>query len=246
MAASKNRLLWTQVPAGVRSAVETIAGAPVIAAETCPGGFSPGLASRLGLANGDRAFVKAIDGREWPSQLAFHRDEARIAAALPPGVPAPRLRGSYDDGEWVALVFDDVAGREPPEPWTRRPDHRAVHGDRKRHRPGAGHRPTSPHGRRRSRSDRRSPGRAGWLPARDGPRHRTTRSGADRRGQARARQEHPPLARPATRPTMSGPIVRRAETLRGDRFDPQRKRRALLSRRDGASWSSAPDAQAGW
>lgn len=118
MTGSKNRLLWEQLPEHVRSAVEHIAGAPVVAAKNCPGGFSPGMASRLRLADGGRAFAKALDGREWPAQIDAYRVEGRIAAALPSGVPAPRLRGSYDDGQWVALVFEDVAGREPAQPWT--------------------------------------------------------------------------------------------------------------------------------
>jgi Ser/Thr protein kinase RdoA (MazF antagonist) len=29
----------------------------------------------------------------------------------------PRLLGSYDDGSWVALVVEDVAGEAPAEPW---------------------------------------------------------------------------------------------------------------------------------
>ncbi|HEU4912828.1 MAG TPA: aminoglycoside phosphotransferase family protein, partial [Actinomycetes bacterium] len=29
-----------------------------------------------------------------------------------------RLVASYDDGDWVALVLDDVEGRRPPVPWT--------------------------------------------------------------------------------------------------------------------------------
>ena len=47
----------------------------------------------------------------------MHRREARIAAALPADVPAPRLRWSLDDGEWVVLAFDDVDGHTPALPW---------------------------------------------------------------------------------------------------------------------------------
>jgi len=49
----------------------------------------------------------------------MHRREARIAAALPASVPTPRFLGSYDDGQWVALWFDDVDGRAPAIPWRR-------------------------------------------------------------------------------------------------------------------------------
>ena len=36
---------------------------------------------------------------------------------LPPDVPAPRLLGAYDDGDWVALALTDVDGRHPQAPW---------------------------------------------------------------------------------------------------------------------------------
>ena len=47
----------------------------------------------------------------------MHRREARIAATLPASVPTPRLLWSYDDGDWVALVFEDIEGWTPATPW---------------------------------------------------------------------------------------------------------------------------------
>src|SRR5712692_5828731 len=47
----------------------------------------------------------------------MHRREARIAAALPASVPAPRFLGSYDDGDWIALIFEDIDGTAPRTPW---------------------------------------------------------------------------------------------------------------------------------
>jgi Ser/Thr protein kinase RdoA (MazF antagonist) len=32
-------------------------------------------------------------------------------------VPAPRFLGAYDDGDWIALVLEDVDGRHPRLPW---------------------------------------------------------------------------------------------------------------------------------
>lgn len=61
--------------------------------------------------------MKAVSGEVNAVSRAFHRREARNAAALPVGVPAPRLLGAYDDGTWVALAFEDVAGRQPHVPW---------------------------------------------------------------------------------------------------------------------------------
>ena len=117
-AASKNRLVWSQLPAPVRQQIERIAGCRVAAASSQPGGFSPGLASRLSLANGTQVFAKAI-GNDWPVEASFHRSEAVVAAHLPSTIPAPRLWGSFDDGDWVGLVFDDIDGRAPAQPSNR-------------------------------------------------------------------------------------------------------------------------------
>ena len=80
-------------------------------------GFSPGLASRLRTADGADVFVKAVSGVATPHSVDIHRREARIAAALPADVAAPRLRWSFDDGDWVVLAFDFVAGHTPELPW---------------------------------------------------------------------------------------------------------------------------------
>ncbi|MER5751881.1 phosphotransferase [Streptomyces sp. NPDC002088] len=111
------RTPWEALPARVHDAVARIIGAPVLHAVTEPGGFSPGAAARLRTADGRRAFVKAVSADTNPDSPALHRTEARNAAALPPAVPAPRLLGTYDDGTWVALVFEEVAGRQPHVPW---------------------------------------------------------------------------------------------------------------------------------
>jgi aminoglycoside phosphotransferase (APT) family kinase protein len=89
----------------------------VVAAASQPGGFSPGAACRLRLADGRRAFVKAVSASANPQSPRMHRREGAVAAALPAHVPAPMLLGQYDDGEWVALLFADVNGVPPAEPW---------------------------------------------------------------------------------------------------------------------------------
>ncbi|MFC8534203.1 phosphotransferase family protein [Streptomyces sp. NPDC057249] len=113
------RLPWSGLPAAVREAVEDILGAPVTEARSQSGGFSPGVAARVRLANGGRAFVKAVSAEVNPDSPAMHRAEARLTAALPPHAPAPRLLGSYDDGGCVALVLEDIDGRQPRVPWDR-------------------------------------------------------------------------------------------------------------------------------
>jgi len=93
-------------------------GARVVEATTQPQGFSPGVASRLVLADGRRVFVKAVSESANPDTPGIHRQEARILAALPATAPAPRLLWTYDEGGWVALGLEDVEGRHPHEPWT--------------------------------------------------------------------------------------------------------------------------------
>ncbi|MGW2487229.1 aminoglycoside phosphotransferase family protein [Streptomyces sp. NPDC001606] len=111
------RAPWEDLPKAVQDAVGTLLGAPVVHAETQRGGFSPGVAARLRTAAGGTGFVKAVSAETNPHSPALHRLEARNAAALPATVPAPRLLGTYDDGTWVALVFEEVAGRQPHVPW---------------------------------------------------------------------------------------------------------------------------------
>ena len=118
--ASGVRVTWESLPAAVRAGIEDVLGSPVVAAVNQPGGFSPGLAARVRCADGGRAFVKAVGTPLNPESPDIHRREAVVTAALPGGVPVPRLRGSYDDGDWVALVLDEVDGRMPHDPW--RPD----------------------------------------------------------------------------------------------------------------------------
>ncbi|MFI2713000.1 phosphotransferase family protein [Micromonospora sp. NPDC018662] len=111
------RLHWHELPPHVRTAVEAILDDRVVAAESQPGGFSPGTADRVRTARGGRAFVKAVSPALNSHTPAMHRAEARIAAALPATAPTPRLLGSHDDGDWITLVYADVEGRHPVTPW---------------------------------------------------------------------------------------------------------------------------------
>ncbi|MFD8691185.1 aminoglycoside phosphotransferase family protein [Streptomyces sp. NPDC059651] len=108
---------WADLPPTVRSAVEEILGAPVTEARSQSGGFSPGVAARVRTADGRRAFVKAVSAAANPGSPDLHRAEARNTAALPSHAPVPRLLGSYDDGTCVALVLEDIDGRQPRVPW---------------------------------------------------------------------------------------------------------------------------------
>jgi aminoglycoside phosphotransferase (APT) family kinase protein len=121
-AAQGVRIEWAQVPAPVRAAIEDACGAAVVRARTQPGGFSPGLAARVLCANGARYFVKAVSAQANPDTPGLHRQEARVLAALEPLIasrqlPIPRLYGVVDRPPWIALVLQDIAGRQPQLPW---------------------------------------------------------------------------------------------------------------------------------
>jgi hypothetical protein len=111
--ASGVRIRWSDLPSSVRHAVEEILGGPVVEAVPQAGGFSPGTADRVRTADGRRAFVKAVSGALNEDSPGLHRQEARVTAALPTSAPTPRLLGMHDDGDWVALVLNDVEGRHP-------------------------------------------------------------------------------------------------------------------------------------
>ncbi len=118
-AAAGVRAEWSAVPRRVRAAIEAWLEDRVVAADTTPGGFSPGLAARLQTRDGRRVFVKAVGPEPNPDSPAMHRREIEIVRALPPEAPVPRLLWSFDEGErgWVVLAFEDVDGTSPAEPW---------------------------------------------------------------------------------------------------------------------------------
>jgi hypothetical protein len=123
--AEGKRVPWSAVPAPLRAATERLLRSQVAEAVTQPGGFSPGVAARLRLADGRRAFVKAV-GEINPDSPGIHRAEAQIAAALPAGTPAARLLGCIDADGWVILLFEDIDGQMPEVPWRPHELHRVL------------------------------------------------------------------------------------------------------------------------
>ncbi|MBA3418355.1 MAG: phosphotransferase [Geodermatophilaceae bacterium] len=120
------RLPWADLPAAVRRAVENHLGSPVVTAVSQVGGFSPGTAARVQCEDGRRAFVKCVGTQLNKHTPDMHRSEARVAGALPASVPSPRLRYVHDDGDWVALVFDEALGSLPRLPWSAATAHRVA------------------------------------------------------------------------------------------------------------------------
>jgi hypothetical protein len=112
-----SRLPWRELPPPVREAIERAAGQPIVGVAERFGGFSPGVAARLDLADRTRRFVKATSTELNPDSYRIYEMEAVIAGALPATVPAPRLLDRVTAGSWIALLFEYVPGRTPREPW---------------------------------------------------------------------------------------------------------------------------------
>lgn len=114
------RLGWHDLPAAVRDRIGEVLGSPVVGAVSQAGGYSPGSADRVVTTDGRRAFVKAASPAVNSDTPTIHRREGAITARLPAAVPAPALIGVVDDGEWIALVLEDVEARHPSTPWRAR------------------------------------------------------------------------------------------------------------------------------
>ncbi|WP_420111601.1 aminoglycoside phosphotransferase family protein [Pseudactinotalea sp.] len=113
---SRTRLAWSALPAHVQGEIEDRLGSAVEHVESHEGGYSPGMAATLTTVGGERTFVKAVASSFHERSGELYRDEVRVNGVLPEGVPAPRLRWSVDDGDWVALGFD-AADSSVHVPW---------------------------------------------------------------------------------------------------------------------------------
>ena len=108
---------WSSLPVGLREAVESRLGAAVVEARSQDSGFTPGLASRLLLADGRRVFVKAASSEAAPWVVDAYRRECEVTAGLPAGVHAPRALWTLEDAPWFVAVVEDVEGWHPQRPW---------------------------------------------------------------------------------------------------------------------------------
>jgi hypothetical protein len=115
------RIGWHDVAEPVRRALEDELGSTVVSAMNRRGGFSPGTAARVTLANGEVVFVKAVSSALNAISVRLHRREAAVLARLPAAMPVPRLRCAVEldvDGvAWIAIAIEHVEGRLPRRPW---------------------------------------------------------------------------------------------------------------------------------
>lgn len=124
-----NRPTWEQLPEHVQSAIEQLLEAPVRSAASQPGGFTPGFASRLELADGRRAFVKAGHASQNPNVPIAYAREAAVVRQLPVDVPSSKLLDATTTADgWEILAFQDLEGRNPHEPWVAGDLDRVLHG----------------------------------------------------------------------------------------------------------------------
>jgi hypothetical protein len=122
--ATARRPQWVDLAASAREAIVFRLGSEVVRATTGIGGFTPGFASRLDLADGRRVFVKAASDADdarygWPLSEAYC-EESRKLRALPSELPAPPFLWAVDDNiagiRWVILCFEYVDGTPPRRP----------------------------------------------------------------------------------------------------------------------------------
>lgn len=118
----RSRLVWADLPDGVAHLVTDRLGEQVVASVSHDGGYSPGLASTLVTASGERVFVKAVGESMNAFAAELYRREVAVARLLDERVPAPAFQWSaaesIDGDDWVALAFDAADGPGPGDPWT--------------------------------------------------------------------------------------------------------------------------------
>jgi hypothetical protein len=107
------RLPYDDVPDRVRAWVDEALGSPVVATAEQVGGMSPGCATRVRCADGTRAFVKAVGADLNPDTPGLFRREAAVLQGLGGHDLWAGFLAAYDDGNWVALLLQDVDGSHP-------------------------------------------------------------------------------------------------------------------------------------
>ena len=101
------------MPEHVRDWVADELGSPVATAADQVGGMSPGCATRLVCEDGTRAFVKAVGTELNPKTPELFRREITALTLIGSHELWADLRASYDDGDWVAILLEDVEGTHP-------------------------------------------------------------------------------------------------------------------------------------
>ncbi len=107
------RTPYAEMPLAVKAFVEAELGDTVVEVVPRTGGMSPAVAASVRAADGRTAFVKAVGTAVHPDTPGHFRHEVEVLQVLPPAPYRAGLKAAYDDGDWVALLLDDVDGRHP-------------------------------------------------------------------------------------------------------------------------------------
>lgn len=111
LAAASQHLPWDRAPQPIQSWAETLVGR-IVGITPCVGGMSPGCVVILrGLD--DTVFVKAVGQELNPRTPDLYRHEGEVLRLLPYVPYRPRLRGVYDDGDWVGIALEPIEGQHP-------------------------------------------------------------------------------------------------------------------------------------
>lgn len=118
--ATARRRPWQELPAEVRTHLEQELGVAVERVDLAGSGFTAGFAAVL--SGGEhQIFAKAAPASDVFTYPAYLR-EAEVLAALPRGLPIPRLLTSISldlpEDTWQVLCFEAVSGYMPGNPWS--------------------------------------------------------------------------------------------------------------------------------
>ncbi|WP_158607558.1 phosphotransferase [Flexivirga caeni] len=115
---TNHRLQWAALPVHIRELLADCVGSAVVDFTSATSGYSPALAGVATLADGRSVFIKAASPAQNPDTPDIMRTEADNNLKLKHHrAPAPRLLERIDDGTWVILIFEAIAGHTPGAPW---------------------------------------------------------------------------------------------------------------------------------
>lgn len=104
---------YERAPEAVHAWVTRVLGAPVVEVRPRSGGMSPAVAASLRTSDGRTAFVKAVGPEINPDTPTHFRHEVAVLRGLPRAPYRAELLDTFDDGDWVGLLLEDIEGEHP-------------------------------------------------------------------------------------------------------------------------------------
>lgn len=112
-------------PAGRAAVVERL-GSTVVASRSATAGLTPGLATRLTLADGRELFLKGAGPAHEDWIARTYRREAATTAPLPQHSPVVPLLWTFESDGWFFAAYGAVDGTHPDRPWTQQDAERVL------------------------------------------------------------------------------------------------------------------------